>query len=54
MRAGPSVEAVAARGRGGQLDPGDYEANYLAQAHWQGFRYYIGKMTGLDRSAKEV
>src|SRR5215469_8224778 len=38
----------------GSLDPGDYEVNYLAQAHWHGFRYYIGEMTGLDRSAKEV
>jgi NADH dehydrogenase len=28
--------------------------NYLAQAHWHGFRYHLGEMIGLDRSRKEV
>jgi NADH:ubiquinone reductase (H+-translocating) len=46
----PLLHEVAA----GSLDPGDYEVNYLAQAHWHGFRYYIGEMIGLDRGAKEV
>jgi NADH dehydrogenase FAD-containing subunit len=42
-------EAVA-----GSMDPGEYELNYLAQAHWHGFRYRLGEMIGLDRAAKEV
>jgi NADH dehydrogenase len=28
--------------------------NYLAQAHWQGFRYRPGEMIGLDRARQEV
>ncbi len=48
------METAAARGGGGQLDPGEYELNYLAQAHWHGFRYRLGEMIGLDRAAKEV
>src|SRR4029077_15164263 len=46
----PLLHAVAA----GSLDPGEYEVNYLAQAHWHGFRYRFGEMIGLDRAAKEV
>ena len=46
----PLLHEVAA----GSLDPGEHEVNYLAQAHWHGFRYYFGAMIGLDRSAKEV
>src|SRR5207302_6893029 len=46
----PLLHAVAA----GSIDPGEYEVNYLAQAHWHGFHYRFGKMTGVDRSAKEV
>jgi len=38
----------------GSMDPGEYEVNYLAQAHWHGFRYRLGEMIGLDRAAKEV
>src|SRR5271169_2639126 len=38
----------------GSIDPGEYEVNYLAQAHWHGFRYRLGEMIGLDRAAKEV
>jgi NADH:ubiquinone reductase (H+-translocating) len=38
----------------GSMDPGEYELNYLAQAHWHGFRYRLGEMIGLDRAAKEV
>ncbi|HEY2183874.1 MAG TPA: NAD(P)/FAD-dependent oxidoreductase, partial [Xanthobacteraceae bacterium] len=29
----PLLHAVAA----GSMDPGEYEVNYLAQAHWNGF-----------------
>ena len=46
----PLLHAVAA----GSMDPGEYEVNYLAQAHWHGFRYGFGEMIGLDRAAKEV
>jgi NADH dehydrogenase len=38
----------------GSIDPGEYEVNYLAQAHWHGFRYHFGEMIGLDRARKEV
>src|ERR1700681_3858873 len=46
----PMLHSVAA----GSLDPGEYEVNYLAQAHWHGFRYRFGEMVGLDRAAKQV
>src|SRR6201985_21873 len=46
----PLLHAVAA----GSIDPGEYEVNYLAQAHWHGFRYRFGAMIGLDRARKEV
>jgi NADH:ubiquinone reductase (H+-translocating) len=46
----PLLHAVAA----GSIDPGEYEVNYLAQAHWHRFRYRFGKMVGLDRTKKEV
>jgi NADH:ubiquinone reductase (H+-translocating) len=46
----PLLHAVAA----GSIDPGEYEVNYLAQAHWHGFRYRYGEMIGLDRARKEV
>ncbi|MFZ1096707.1 MAG: NAD(P)/FAD-dependent oxidoreductase, partial [Xanthobacteraceae bacterium] len=39
----PLLHAVAA----GSMDPGEYEVNYLAQAHWHGFRYGFGEMIGL-------
>ena len=46
----PLLHEVAA----GSLDPGEYEVNYLAQAHWHGFRYCFGEMIGIDRAAKQV
>jgi NADH:ubiquinone reductase (H+-translocating) len=46
----PMLHEVAA----GSMDPGEYEVNYLAQAHWHGFRYLFGEMIGVDRSAREV
>ena len=46
----PLLHEVAA----GSLDPNVHEVNYLAQAHWHGFRYRLGEMVGLDRSAKKV
>src|SRR6202165_273949 len=46
----PLIHEVAA----GSMDPGENEVNYLAQAHWHGFRYRFGEMIGIDRAAKEV
>jgi NADH dehydrogenase len=46
----PLLHEVAA----GSLDPGEYEVNYLAQAHWHWFRYHLGEMIGLDRATREV
>src|SRR5271169_5558953 len=46
----PMLHEVAA----GSMDPGEYEVNYLAQAHWHRFRYRLGEMIGLDRAAREV
>ena len=46
----PLLHEVAA----GSLDPNAHEVNYLAQAHWHNFRYRLGEMVGLDRSAKKL
>ncbi len=46
----PLLHAVAA----GSIDPASFEVNYLAQAHWHGFRYLIGEMIALDRARNEV
>ncbi|WP_426418956.1 NAD(P)/FAD-dependent oxidoreductase [Bradyrhizobium genosp. A] len=46
----PLLHSVAA----GSIDPGEYEVNYLAQAHWHGFHYCFGEMIGLDRARQEV
>ncbi|MDI3515246.1 MAG: hypothetical protein PWP40_2475 [Rhodocyclaceae bacterium] len=46
----PKLHEIAA----GSMDIGDHEVPYLAQAHWHGFRFRIGRMTGLDRRAREV
>jgi NADH dehydrogenase len=46
----PLLHEVAA----GSLDPNAHEVNYLAQAHWHGFRYRFGEMVGLDRAAKKL
>jgi NADH dehydrogenase len=46
----PLLHGVAA----GSVDPSASEVNYLAQAHWHGFRYRFGEMIGLDRAGKQV
>ena len=46
----PLLHEVAA----GSLDRAECELNYLAQAHWHGFRFRFGEMVGLDRAKKEV
>ncbi|MBK1679635.1 NAD(P)/FAD-dependent oxidoreductase [Rhodocyclus tenuis] len=46
----PTLHEIAA----GSMDMGDHEVGYLAQAHWHGFRFRIGEMTGIDRARREV
>ena len=46
----PLLHEIAA----GSMDLGVHELNYLAQSHWHHFRYRLGEMTGLDRTAREV
>ena len=44
----PLLHEIAA----GSMDLGVHEIDYLAQAHWHGFRYRIGRMMGLDRTRR--
>lgn len=46
----PLLHEIAA----GSMDLGLNEIDYLAQAHWHGFRYRIGEMTGIDRGQRLV
>ncbi|MGH7120084.1 MAG: NAD(P)/FAD-dependent oxidoreductase [Acetobacteraceae bacterium] len=46
----PLLHAIAA----GSMNPGEHELDYLAQAHWHGFRFHFGEMVGLDYVRKEV
>src|SRR5215475_11607974 len=46
----PLLHEVAA----GSMDFAVHEIDFLAQAHWHGFRYRIGEMIGLDRQRREV
>ena len=46
----PKLHEIAA----GSMDVGLHEVSYRAQAHWQGFRFRIGQMIGLDRQRREV
>ena len=46
----PLLHEIAA----GSMDLGVHELDYLAQAHWHGFRYRIGEMTGIDRERRMV
>jgi len=46
----PLLHEVAA----GAMDPAAYQIDYLAQAHWHGFRYHLGEMVGLDRTRRTV
>jgi NADH dehydrogenase len=38
----------------GSLEARNNELDYLAQAHWNGFRYQLGELTGLDRANKKI
>jgi NADH dehydrogenase len=46
----PLLHEIAA----GSMDLGVHEIDYLAQAHWHGFRFQIGEMIGLDRERRLV
>ena len=46
----PKLHEIAA----GSMDLSAHEVNYLAQAHWHGFRWRIGELTGIDREQREV
>jgi NADH dehydrogenase len=46
----PKLHEIAA----GSMDVGLHELSYSAQAHWQGFRFRVGRMIGLDRERREV
>ena len=46
----PHLHEIAA----GSIDVHGHATDYLAQSHWNGFRYRVGKMTGLDRAQRLV
>ena len=46
----PLLHEIAA----GSMDIGIHETDYLAQAHWHGFRYRVGAMNGIDRERRLV
>jgi NADH:ubiquinone reductase (H+-translocating) len=46
----PKLHEIAA----GSMDVGLHEVSYRAQAHWHGFRYRVGELTGIDRERREV
>jgi NADH dehydrogenase len=46
----PKLHEIAA----GSMDISAHELDYLAQAHWHGFRFRIGAMVGLDRERHVV
>ena len=46
----PKLHEIAA----GSMDFAVHEVDYLAQAHWHGFRFRIGAMSGLDREGRRI
>ena len=46
----PKLHEIAA----GSMDVGLHEVSYRAQAHWHGFRFRVGELTGIDRERREV
>jgi NADH:ubiquinone reductase (H+-translocating) len=46
----PLLHEIAA----GTMDFAVHEIDFLAQAHWHGFRYRIGEMIGVDRQRRDV
>jgi len=46
----PLLHEIAA----GSMDIDRHQLDYLAQAHWHGFTYRFGEMTGIDRGSRQV
>ena len=46
----PLLHEIAA----GSMDIDRHQLDYLAQAHWHGFTYRFGELTGIERAAKQV
>lgn len=46
----PLLHEVAA----GSMDPFAHQLEYAAQAHWHGFQFEQGELTGIDRAQQEV
>jgi NADH dehydrogenase len=46
----PLLHQVAA----GSMDLNDHELDYLYQARWHHFQFWLGRMEGLDRARKEI
>ena len=46
----PLLHEIAA----GSMDIDRHQLDYLAQAHWHGFTYRFGEMTGIDRAERKV
>ncbi len=46
----PKLHEIAA----GSMDIGLHEVSYRAQAHWHGFRFRVGRLTGIDRASRLV
>ncbi|HYL18675.1 MAG TPA: FAD-dependent oxidoreductase, partial [Burkholderiales bacterium] len=46
----PLLHQVAA----GSMDLNDHELDYLYQARWHHFQFWLGRMEGLDRARKQI
>jgi NADH dehydrogenase len=46
----PKLHEIAS----GSMDMSAHEVDYLAQAHWHGFKFRLGELTGIDRDKREV
>jgi NADH dehydrogenase len=46
----PLLHEIAA----GSMDIDDHELEYMAQSHWNGFKFRYGEMIGLNRSNRQV
>ena len=46
----PKLHEIAS----GSMDMSAHEVDYLAQAHWHGFRFRLGEMTAINRERREV
>lgn len=46
----PKLHEIAA----GSMDVGLHEVSYRAQAHWHGFRFRVGRLTGINRASRSL